>query len=127
MSSREDKDWMKDLLLERRRINFGTATEEITHPRVAALRWYQLPKNIKVRGDAGYSQKSVRISMGWDATFTAVTDSSSNEWDELVKALEEFDEIAVDMEAHTDEAYHSSCLGPDSASICHRVCSRGKG
>ena len=40
--------------------------------------------------------------MDWDATFPAVADASSKEWDELVKALEEFDDIPVDMGGHTE-------------------------
>ena len=107
MSSLEKKDWMKDLLLERRRINFGTASEEISHPRIAELRHYELPRNIKVKGDRGYSQKSVKIETEWDPNITAVTDTFSEEWKELVKALEESHEIAVDMEAHTAKTYHS--------------------
>ena len=75
MSSRQEKDWMYNLLLQRRKINFGTAHEKLEHPHEDALRAYVLPKNIKVKGDPSLKrglQRFPDIPSKWDPSFTCV-------------------------------------------------------
>ena len=112
---------MKHLLLERRRINFGTYHEEVKHPHVDALRWYELPRSIKVRGELPGNLDRLIIPKAWDPTFVAVTDGFSPEWDQLVQALKEFDEIAVDMEAHNAETYHSKLYSFDMCAAGRQI------
>ena len=100
-------DWMLDLLLERRRVNFGTAHEEVRHPREDALWVYKLPEDVKVRGDLGNMDQFILIPSRWDPSFVCVRDAFSPEWDQLVDALKYHHEIALDMEAHNATTYHS--------------------